>query len=200
MFGKRGSTLLLVLALVLGACARDPELGTGDAGGSGRVYSDNGVSFTYPSGWDELDAQSGAHTSGSNQLWTATVGPGQTDLVNLSAYQLSLEVTEDNIGDIESEIDQVIQGIVAQAHATVSSGPEQTTIAGFPAYKYEWTGVQVNDEEKSSEVYLVFDSKTEYFFNCQFSDQAAADVTAGCHMILDSFETKGNTAAPPAPS
>ena len=178
----------IALGLLLTACSVSVGNDTDDDAPSGQTYDDNGVTFTYPSDWDELNAQSGTQTTGSTQLWTATVGPSQSDLVNLSAYQLSLEVNEGNIDDVESEIDQVIRGLVEQASATITSGPERTTIAGLPAYKYEWDGVQVSSGEKSSEVYLVFNEKTEYFFNCQFSDEAEQEVLAGCHMILDTFE------------
>jgi hypothetical protein len=188
MFRGRFVATLIALGLVATACSVSVGNDSNDDSAPSKTYEANGVTFDYPSEWRELKAQSGAQTSGSSQLWTATVGPEQSDLVNLSAYQLSLEVNEGNIDDVQTEVDQVIQGLVAQANGTIESGPEQTTIAGFPAYKYEWSGVEVNDEEKSSEVYLVFNGKTEYFFNCQYSASKEQDVLAGCHTILDSFD------------
>ena len=191
---KRRAPLVAIVAIALGLLTSGCNISVGTGGSSnddassGQTYDDNGVSFTYPSDWEELEANSGAQTTGSTELWTATVGPGEADLVNLSAYQLSLEVNEGNIDDVQSEIDQVIRSLVEQAGATITSGPEQTTIAGFPAYKYEWDGVKVSSGERSSEVYLVFNKKVEYFFNCQYSDEQEQEVLAGCHMVLDTFE------------
>lgn len=179
---------LATLGLLLTSCSASVGKGSDDDTASSKSYDDNGVTFQYPSDWDELEAQSGSQTSGTNQLWTATVGPEESDLVNLSTYELSLEVNDDNIDQVKDEIDQVIRNLVEQAAATIESGPDRTTIAGFPAYKYAWSGVTVGDEEKSSEVYLVFNGKLEYFFNCQYSPDQQDDVLAGCHMILDSFE------------
>ena len=191
---RRRAPVVAMVAIALGLLMSGCNITVGsgsdssDDEASGQTYDDNGVSFTYPSDWKQLEADSGAQTTGSTELWTATVGPGEADLVNLSAYQLTLEVNEGNIDEVKSEIDQVIKSLVAQAGATITSGPEQTTIAGFPAYKYEWDGVKVSSGERSSEVYLVFNQKTEYFFNCQFSDEQEQEVLAGCHMVLDTFE------------
>jgi hypothetical protein len=97
-------------------------------------------------------------------------------------------VTDANIAEIEEELDTVIQGVVSQAGGEVASGPTQTTVAGFPAYEYEWSGVQVNGEAKDSRAIFLFNGDLEYFMNCQYSAETEEDVLAGCQMILDTFE------------
>jgi phage baseplate assembly protein gpV len=151
------------------------------------TYDDNGVTFEYPGEWDEFPAEASATSTGSNELWSATVGPDKTNLVNITAYQLNIEVTEENLDSIEAELDQVIKGVVDQAGGSITSGPDQDEVAGFPAYTYTWTNVEVEGEPKDSSAYFIFDGDTEYFFNCQFSDETQDEVQSGCDQVLASF-------------
>jgi len=180
----------VVLALVAAACG-GTEGGAADAPADGsapsRTYSDNGVTFEYPEGWEEFPAEASATAAGSSELWSATVGPDKTNLVNLTAYRLNVAVTEENLTSIEAELDGVIQGVVKQAGGTITSGPTAEEVAGFPAYTYMWEDVEVDGEPKDSAAYFLFDDKKEYFFNCQFSEQTQDEVQAGCEQILDSF-------------
>ncbi len=187
----RNAMLALVAALLIGACggqdASDEDRGS-------QTYSDNGVTFEYPAGWDEFPAEAAATSSGSNELWSATVGPDKTNLVNLTAYELNIAVTSDNLETIEAELNQVIQGVVDQAGGEITAGPTADEVAGLPAYTYRWEDVEVDGEPKDSDAYFLFDDKTEYFFNCQFSDDVAEEVRAGCELILSTFEVNGSDA------
>ena len=187
----RHKTILVLLLLALVACARGGDDPTATDGGETQTYRSNGVTFEYPAGWEEFPAEAAATSTGSNELWSATVGPDKTNLVNLTAYQLNIAVTEDNLDSIEAELDQVIQGVVEQAGGEITDGPTADEIAGFPAYTYTWEDVEVDGEPKDSEAYFLFDGDTEYFFNCQFSDDVAEELQAGCAEVLGSFEVTG---------
>ena len=152
------------------------------------TYEDNGVAFEYPDGWDEFPAEASATSTGSNELWSATVGPDKTNLVNITAYQLNIEVTEDNLESIEEELEGVIQDVVDQAEGTITDGPTADEVAGFPAYTFTWEDVEVEGEPKDSSAYFVFNGDIEYFFNCQFSADVADEIQAGCDQILETFE------------
>jgi hypothetical protein len=190
--GTMKARYLVVAALVLlvaTACA-------GGANDSGRsrtsqpnaTYSANGVEFEYPESWDRFPAEPATATEGSNELWSVTVGPDKTNLVNVTAYRLKIEVTDDNLSSIEAELDDVISGIVERAGGTIADGPTADEVAGYPAYTYSWQGVEVSGEPKDSAAYFIFVGDTEYFINCQFSDETADDIEAGCDTVLDSFE------------
>jgi hypothetical protein len=97
-------------------------------------------------------------------------------------------VTEDNLADIEAELDGVINEVVAQAGGSIASGPTATTLAGFPAYEYEWNDVDVDGDPKDSRAIFLFNGNIEYFMNCQYSDASEEDILAGCEVILDTFE------------
>ena len=188
--------LLVALMMVAAACGGSDGGGAEDTAGEDggeetavNTYSENSVTFDYPEEWQEFSADAAASSMGSNELWDTTVGPDDTNLVNITAYQLNIEVTDENIADIEAELDGVIQQVVDQAGGTVASGPTQTTLAGFPAYEYEWSGVQVDGEAKDSRAVFLFDGDVEYFMNCQYSTETEEDVLAGCQLILDTFES-----------
>jgi len=189
---RRFIAVALAAVVVMGAaCAKEDSGGSapsGDDSSATSTYSENDVSFEYPSDWEEFPAEAAAASTGSNELWNTTFGPDKTNLVNITAYGLNIEVTEDNVETIEGELDRVIQGVVSEAGGEIADGPTKTTIAGFPAYTYEWQGVEVDGDEKDSNAYFLFAGKTEYFFNCQFSDDTADDVLDGCNQILNSFE------------
>ena len=196
MYRTRSLLVVALIALVAVACGGDTEepTVTSDNGteAEAATYEDNGVSFEYPDSWDEFPAEATATSTGSNELWSATVGPDKTNLVNVTAYQLNIEVTEENIGDVEAELDQVIQGVVDQAGGEITDGPTAAEIAGFPAYTYTWQDVEVEGEPKDSSAYFVFSGDVEYFFNCQFSDDTKEEIQGGCDQILESFEVTGS--------
>ena len=187
--------LLASLSMVAGACGGDNTVVNEDAREAEEegtnTYDENDVTFDYPEEWDEFSADASAMSTGSNELWDTTVGPDETNLVNITAYKLNIEVTEDNIADIEGELNGVIQQVVSQAGGEVAGGPTQTTLAGFPAYEYEWAGVEVDGEEKDSRAVFLFDGDTEYFLNCQYSADAEEEILNGCELILESFESSG---------
>lgn len=179
---------MTIAAVACGGDTDEPRVTTEDDDQeSAATYEDNGVSFEYPTGWDEFPAEASATSTGSNELWSATVGPDQTNLVNITAYQLNIEVTEENLDSIEAELDDVIQGVVDQAGGEITSGPTAEEISGFPAYTYTWEGVEVEGEPKDSSAYFIFSGDTEYFFNCQFSPETEEEVQGGCDQILESF-------------
>lgn len=197
---KRNLWIVMLLVAVLGAaCGGNSDEPTvtsendNDEAEAAATYDDNGVTFEYPSDWDEFPAEASATTTGSNELWSATVGPDKTNLVNITTYQLNIAVTEENLDSIEAELDGVIQGVVDQAGGTITSGPEATDVAGFPAYTYTWEGVEVDGEPKDSSAYFLFNGEIEYFFNCQFSEETAEEVQTGCDQILESFAVTDTT-------
>ncbi len=192
------SVFVLSVAMIVGACGGDggnSDEGTADAGDQEEVetqtYAENDVTFEYPADWDEFSADAAASSAGSNELWDATVGPDETDLVNITGYQINIEVTEENIVDIEAELNGVIQQVVDQAGGTLESGPTQTTHSGFPAYEYEWSGVKVDQEVKDSRAVFLFNGNLEYFLNCQYSAETEEEILAGCDLILETFEATG---------
>lgn len=186
--------IAVLVAVATVACAGDEEIEprvTGEESSepqTANTYDENGVAFDYPDGWEEFPAEASATSTGSNELWSATVGPDKTNLVNITAYRLNIEVTEDNLDSIEAELDEVIQDVVDQAGGTITDGPTADEVAGFPAYTYTWEDVEVEDELKDSAAYFVFNGDIEYFFNCQFSSDVADEVMSGCDQILESFE------------
>ena len=183
--------ILVCAAVILPGCGGSDESGTatGADGSESATYSKNGVSFRYPSEWEEFSAQTADEGGGaSNELWNASVGIEESDLVGLTAYQLNFAVDEQNIADIGSEVTDLVRQIVAEAGAEIDSPPAQTEIAGYPAYQADWSGVDVEGEPKSSHATFVFVDDVEYFFNCQYGPEAEEELLAGCDAVLDSFE------------
>lgn len=186
------AVFVAVVAVACGGDDPEPQVApeapeTSESQETAATYDENGVTFEYPGEWDEFPAEASATSTGSNELWSVTVGPDKTNLVNITAYQLNIEVTAENLDTIEAELDEVIQGVVDQAGGEITSGPDQDEVAGFPAYTYTWVDVEVEGEPKDSSAYFLFNGDTEYFFNCQFSSETEEEVQSGCEQILGSF-------------
>lgn len=181
-----------LVALLLSACGKDTVGRPGNEGQKRptQTYDSNAVTFDYPADWDEVEAEASATTTGSNELWNVTFGPDPTNVVNLTAYRLNIEVTEDNLDQIQGELESVISGVVADAKGEIVDGPTATTLAGFPAFTYEWNDVDVNGEPRDSDVYFLFDGTTEYFFNCQYSNESRSDIQEGCQIVLNTFRAE----------
>lgn len=76
-----------------------------------------------------------------------------------------------------------------------SAVPHLPTVAGLPAIRLEATAINLDGVETKSHVVLVYDRKTEYFLNCQYTPDGAAEMTAGCDHVVASFQVESDSTA-----
>lgn len=177
--------LAAALALVLAACSAEVNVDVG--GGDASTYSDNGVSFDYPGDWDEISLEEKAASTGT-EVWSAAFGPSTTSFVAVTAYQVNVEVTESNIGDLLPEIRSTIASISEQAGGEVLTDFTRSDMGGLPGYAVETTAVVPGGTDVRSVLVLAFDGTIEYFVNCQFTEDAETEIREGCDLIRSSFE------------
>ncbi|MBI2238944.1 MAG: hypothetical protein HYU54_10545 [Actinobacteria bacterium] len=196
----------LALALALTACSKSSSTGGGSSPSpsaaasatptavaspsavpTGGAYSQNGVSFQYPEGWQE-STLIGTSASAGSANWSATVAIDEVNFVTLAEYTNEVSITADTIGDQQDSLTSQISDLLTQAGGGLESGPTQETMAGLPALGYIGTALNPDGVEVRSRLVLAFDGTTEYFVNCQFTAESEADVLAGCSMIQNSFQ------------
>jgi len=188
----RAAALLTVAVLALGACKASVNVSSGEsspaaASGGSNTYSDNGVTFQYPSSWTTHAPASMAAQTGSAQ-WTTTLASGQgQNLIIVTAYGLNFAVNSGNIDKIKSQVSQTLGNIAQQAGGTFGGNLAPTTMGGFPGYQADIT---VGGGLASS-VVVVFDGQTEYFMNCQYDSSGKSDVLAACDQVKGSFQATG---------
>jgi hypothetical protein len=189
----RAAALLVVAAMALGACKASVTVTTngssGSAGGSYNTYNDNGVSFQYPSAWQELTPTSPAAQTGS-QSWSATFGPtsGQ-NVVVVTAYTLPLEVNAGNLDKVKSQVASTLGKIATQAGGSFSGNLSPTTMGGFPAFQADISVSGTSGTTLQSSVIVAFNASTEYFVNCQYDSSSKNDVLSACDQIKGSFKS-----------
>jgi hypothetical protein len=176
MLLMRVAGFLIAATVVLSGCD-DPD----------KSFEGHGITFTYPGGWNEAEETSTAVSSG-NQRWSESFGIDGNNFVSLTEYELNIEVGEENISELEQEIGETIEQLTQQAGGSVDEGPSEVTMGGFPGFRFELSGVEAEGGTVASSILLVFDGTTEYFLNCQFTDEHKDEIDEGCTQIIDSFQ------------
>lgn len=189
----RAAALLVVTVMALGACKASVTITGGSpsagGGGGGNTYNDNGVTFQYPSDWQELTPASTSAQTG-NQAWSATFGSasGQNVIV-VTAYTLNVEINAGNVDKVKGEVASTLSGIAKQAGGSFDGNLTPTTMGGFPGFKADISVAGTGGETLQSAVVVVFaPGKTEYFVNCQYDSSSQSEILTACDQIKGSFQ------------
>jgi hypothetical protein len=103
---------------------------------------------------------------------------------------VDVPVTEENI-DVLSDMcaDQVDQQ-ARQLKGQVTSGPSSMTVGGLPALSFEVSAVNQSGTRTQSQLLLIFDGRTQYFLNCQYTPSGADEMKHGCDQAVESFQVE----------
>jgi hypothetical protein len=189
----RATALLIVTVMALGACKASVTVttndSTGSAGGGGNTYNDNGVTFQYPSDWQELTPASTSAQTG-NEAWSATFGSesGQNVIV-VTAYTLNVEINAGNVDKVKGQVASTLSKIATQAGGSFDGSLTPTTMGGFPGFKADISVAGTSGETLQSSVIVAFaPNKTEYFVNCQYDSSSQSEVLTACDQIKGTFQ------------
>jgi hypothetical protein len=183
---------LLVFALVTASCTAGTSDQTGTSGGTGtsgdgaNTFRAHGVTFQYPGGWQDTTDDFNVATTSGEALWTAAVSADTYDLVIVEAYSVNQEVTAENLGGAEPEVTAFFEQLFGQMDGALERGPEDITLAGLPGLEYTGRGAS-DGTPIESRIIVAFDGSTEYFINCQHTEEGAAEINQGCDQIVNTF-------------
>jgi hypothetical protein len=198
-----GSMPQRVAALVAAAIVAVAAATAGAAEAPGQ-YGGHGVSFSYPTSWQRIDAEFEVQVGSA--LWReifapvlAPTDPGAlpempsgaeqySDLIAVAAYRLPVTITKKNLPRYRHAIQSTVMQLAQQANGQLLTGPTRVTMGGMPGYQFEIT-MPAGGTSLDSRLVLVFKKKTEYFVNCQHLRDGAlmAELTAGCDQLTQSF-------------
>jgi hypothetical protein len=198
-----------VAALVAAAIVAVAAATAGAAEAPGQ-FGGHGVSFSYPTAWQHMDAQFQVEVGSA--LWTEVFAPVLSpadpgalpaapagddrfsDLIAVAAYRIPVAITKKNLPRYRQAIQLTVQQLAQRANGQVLSGPTRVTMGGMPGYRFEVT-MPAGDTALDSRLTMVFKKKTEYFVNCQHLRDGAlmAELSAGCDQLTQSFRV-----APPS--
>lgn len=189
--------VLFVLAVALVGCGggdeESPATGaettesptTTGATGDTEIFdeADFDVTFEYPSDFDPLDDISFNRSAGSSAVATAGVGLDSTNLLALQRFDLNIEVTEDNIDEVQPEADMLFSQLAGE-----EVEGKDVEVGGLPALEYEITLTEPADAQTRATA--IFDGSTQYLLNCQSTAAEEEAVAAACDTALETFEPK----------
>lgn len=146
---------------------------------SGKTYTGDGYSFSYPSEW-----QQGSTAGGNPDLFTSYVafGPGppnERDGIEVKSVDplFSLEDIEDAWSDAPGGYEEL------------TDGPTRVTVDGLPAVRAEakYTEPETGDEYAGMLV-MVFDERMSHLLECQFGRERREEIAPGCEQVFASFQ------------
>lgn len=150
--------------------------------GEEALYSANGVSFSYPSHWKELETTEGLGSVGDaffeDRLGTDADAGG----VTISGYSLSAVVTEENVEQTRAEIEQVANQLAQDAGGELASPVSLTTVGGAPTWTFD-----IRFADWTSRQYMILSGDTEYSIACEW-EGSDPDIEEGCALVTSSIE------------
>ncbi len=171
----RAALALLVLVLAAG-CG-------GDSGGGSKTFQGDGYSFSYPSDWEQREADIAA---GSADVVIAPE-PGVTG-ISVGAFESPQAVTADNIGDFMADLSSGAEQFLAQnvAGSKLEGEVTQVTVGGLPGVTFEGSTTEGGGVHTRGT--WIFDGTTFYAINCSSPTGHEDLAEAACDQVLDSFE------------
>lgn len=138
-----------------------------------------GFSFQYAppfemKGDTSWEAESGASSADSVAVFDTEgtqVGGQYRDAFVVNVYELNLEITEENLEEVQSELEQSVIPSLEQSSPDMQiSELSPVTVGGLNGYQADAT-FTVEDTAMTSKLYFLFDGKIEY----QLLTQSATD-------------------------
>lgn len=176
--------------LILAGAGVLAALGCGGAGGD-KTFEGDGYSFSYPGDWGEGTARQEGATSGYSEAAVIPPGSGGESFVSTAVAHDALPgpVTQANFDD-EFPLDLVRSGLTKMMEPrgnVLESDPERVSHAGLLGLEFRGSSTGRDPEIHYRNIWL-FDGRTQYVINCQFTDARAEEVGQGCDLVLSSFQ------------
>lgn len=172
---------LRLAALSFALIAASTACGGGSGDGT-ETFEKDGFSFTfeYPGSFDETSDVSYASEAGVEARDDVAIGLDDSNAIVVSRYDLNIEVTARNLGEVKAELDNVM----SQVSGKELSG-KRIEIGGFPGFEYEF---DLDDPPDGRSRFLVlFDGRREYTLNCQSTPDKRDELEAACRQAFDTL-------------
>ena len=175
---RSGFGLLLFALTVAG-------MGCG-GGGSEKTFDDPsfGLTFDYPDEFEVSDDVSASiQVGGASDGKSKGVRLDEKNGIVIQSYELNAEVTEANLGQFKPQLD----ALVTQGIGKAISG-RRTTAAGLRGYEYQFD--LPRPAGARSRLAILFDGRTQYTVNCQYTKSKRRKVVDACGKALETLEVK----------
>ena len=153
-----------------------------DSGASSAQFQRQGfdITFRYPAALREADDLIFGSTAGTADSARAGVGINKANVILVSRYDLRRPVTAENVAAVQAEVDGVIKSLAGKPVRGRRVG-----FGGLPGYAY--TVPLGSPSGGVSRLFVLFDRKVEYFFNCQSTPETRAELDGACDQALETL-------------
>lgn len=153
-------------------------------------FSDHGVSFDYPSDWQDFGPATFQVNSGDVQ-WSESFGiQAGSDAAIVTEYALKKDVSSVSAIALQAELDRLFTRTVFRAGGEMNQPISATEINGIEGYRVGFTST-VGGTDLTTDMVLVFRGTQQWNIQCQYTDGDQHDVLPGCHQIWDTFTIEG---------
>lgn len=176
----------------LGACSSSSSSGGSSPAPSAdlNTMNANGVTYKYPKSWSERTDLSTQSEQG-NRAWQQAVGPDSVSMSILSQYNINVDVTPQNVAELQSEVESTLSKLAEQASGSTTGPIKVESTAGYPGFSQTLTVKNPSGQQVDSTVWLFFKGKTEFFLNCQYAPAQKTELLAGCNTVRSTFSVTG---------
>jgi len=170
----------LAIAVVAG-CGGKASVSDGSSEGSAQ-FERHGfdITFHYPASLKEADDLIFGSTAGGADSARAGVGIDKANVILVSRYDLRRPVTTANVGGVRAEVDGVIKSLAGKPVKG-----RRVDFGGLPGYAY--TVPLGSPSGGVSRLFVLFDRKVEYFFNCQSTPETRVELDGACDQALQTL-------------
>jgi hypothetical protein len=171
----------LVTAVLAGCGGKEsPSRGVGDKSAQFQRQGLD-ITFRYPAALKEADDLIFGSTAGGADSARAGGGINEANVILVSRYDLRRPVTATNVGAVKAEVDSVIAGLAGK-----QVRGRRMDFGGLPGYGYR---VALGSPAGGvSRLYVLFDGRVEYFFNCQSTPETRGKLDGACDEALRTLE------------
>jgi hypothetical protein len=180
---RPGVVLIGILLATVGAAGCGGRSASEATDGGSRRFERQGfeITFTYPASLQEADDLDFGSTAGGPDAARAGLGIDAANVILVSRYDLRRPVTHANVGTVRAEVDRVIENLAGRPVTG-----RRVEYGGLPGYAYR---VPVSAPSSGvSRLFVLFDGRVEYFFNCQSTPEARAELEGACDQALRTLE------------
>lgn len=171
---------LLATAVVAG-CGGKASMSDSDASSAQFQRQGFDITFQYPATLKEADDLILGSTAGSADSARAGVGINKANVILVSRYDLRRPVTDDNVAGVKAEVDGVIKRLAGKPVRG-----QRVDFGGLPGYAYK---VPLGSPSGGvSRLFVLFDEKVEYFFNCQSTPETRVELDGACDQVLETLQ------------
>jgi hypothetical protein len=182
--------VVAVVSLTGGNDESSTTAGSSSVSAEDGSFSGHGVSFDYPSDWQDFGPPTFQVASGDVQ-WSESFGAsiGSSGAI-VTEYALKKDVGSVSEADLQAELDQLFTSTVAQANGELIAPLAPTTVNGMPGYMVSFTST-TGGIDLTTDMVLIFQGTQQWNIQCQYTAEEQQSIRPGCEQIWNSFTVGG---------